>query len=140
MYLFRITHSIQVEKGDYRNAINEDNLTNIGRIVYERNLYKLPQLLNIFKGEMSIVGPRPESVEWYRENRSKFQLLHRRILVRPGITGLAQVKYRYESSQKFAAERMKYDIFYTENISINIDLRIILRSILLFFFKTRKRN
>ena len=133
MYLFRITHSIPLETGDYRNGINVNKLTNVGRFVFGKNLYKLPQLFNILKGEMSIVGPRPESIEWYRENREKFQFLHRRILVRPGITGLAQVKYRYESSQKSLVERMKFDIFYTENISINLDFRIILRSILLFF-------
>jgi UDP-GlcNAc:undecaprenyl-phosphate GlcNAc-1-phosphate transferase len=132
MHLFRITHSTSMEAGDYRNGINTNNLTRIGLFVFKKNLYKLPQLLNILKGEMSIVGPRPESIEWYRENQNKFQFLHRRILVRPGITGLAQVKYRYESSQKSLIERLKYDIFYTENISINLDLRIILRSILLF--------
>jgi len=140
MNLFRITYSVPAEKGDYRNGIDVNNLTNVGRFVYEKNLYKLPQLFNIIKGEMSVVGPRPESIEWYRENRNKFQFLHRRILVRPGITGLAQVKYRYESSQKFLIERMKYDIFYTENISINLDLRIILRSILLFFSRPKKQS
>lgn len=140
MNLFRITYSLPVEKGDYRSGIDINKLTNVGRLVYEKNLYKLPQLFNILKGEMSVVGPRPESIEWYRENRNKFQFLHRRILVRPGITGLAQVKYRYESSQKFLMERMKYDIFYTENISINLDLRIILRSILLFFSRPKKQS
>ena len=140
MYLFRLTHSMQFDNGDYRNGINVNTLTKIGRIIYEKNLYKLPQLFNIFEGEMSVVGPRPESLEWYRENRNKFQFLHRRIMVRPGLTGLAQVKYRYESSQQFLSERIKYDIFYTENISINLDIRIILRSILLFLFRYKKKK
>ena len=131
---------MQFDNGDYRNGIDVNALTKIGRIIYEKNLYKLPQLFNIFEGEMSVVGPRPESLEWYRENRNKFQFLHRRIMVRPGLTGLAQVKYRYESSQQFLSERIKYDIFYTENISINLDIRIILRSILLFLFRYKKKK
>lgn len=144
MYLFRITDAQPTDHFDYRDRIEDGRsdltkkkLTPLGRFLYEKNLYKLPQILNILKGEMSLVGPRPESIEWYKENGNRFHFLHRRTMVRPGITGLAQVKYRYERSQRLIQEKIKFDIYYVENISISLDLRIILRSALLFFFKKK---
>ena len=139
MLLFRFTDSDFLVDHDYREYVSKMDLDGLRKILFEKNLYKLPQIINILKGEMSLVGPRPEALNWYRDNKNKFQFLHRRILVRPGVTGLAQVKYRYESSQKFLQERIKYDIFYTENISLNLDIMIILRSILIFFFRNKKK-
>lgn len=140
MYYFRATREDLTGEGDYREQLGKAALTKFGRFLYQRNLYKLPQLLNILIGDMSLVGPRPETTEWYKTYRHKLRFLHRRVLVRPGLTGLAQVKYRYELSQKVMKERMKYDIFYTENLSLNLDIRIILRSIFLFFIKSKKET
>lgn len=139
MLLFRLVSANLPDDFDYRNRVKDKKLNNFSKLLYEKNLYKLPQVINILKGDMSLVGPRPESIDWYRENQNRFRFLHRRILIRPGITGLAQVKYRYESTPKLLQEKIKYDIYYIENISINLDLRIILRSILLFFFKKKSK-
>jgi UDP-GlcNAc:undecaprenyl-phosphate GlcNAc-1-phosphate transferase len=140
MLYFRVTKKDFPETEDYREQLRKITLTKLGKFLFQRNLYKLPQFFNIFIGDMSLVGPRPESIEWYKEYQDKLRFLHRRVLVRPGLTGLSQVKYRYEKSQKAFMERMKYDIYYTENISINLDLRIIIRSILLFFIKPKKER
>jgi lipopolysaccharide/colanic/teichoic acid biosynthesis glycosyltransferase len=82
---------------------------------------------------MSIVGPKPEPLEWFHEFGESIKFLHRRIIVRPGLTGLAQIKYHYELSQKVLEEWVKYDIYYTENMSLRMDLGLLLRTILLVF-------
>jgi UDP-GlcNAc:undecaprenyl-phosphate GlcNAc-1-phosphate transferase len=133
MYLFRLGGDCQLSNEIYQGAGENHQLTSLGDFLYRTRLYKFPQLINILKGDMSIVGPRPEPPEWYRKNQHSLRFLHRRLTVRPGITGIAQLKYRFYESPKMLPERIKYDIFYSENSSINLDLRIILRSIFLFF-------
>ena len=105
------------------------------QFLFRYRFYKLPQLLNVFLGDMSFVGPRPEPVEWYEEYSSVIRFSHRRITVRPGLTGLAQVKYHYELSQKTLQEWVKFDMYYTENLSLRMDLGILLRSLFMVFVK-----
>jgi len=133
MYLFRLGKDKLLSNEIYQGGGENEQLTSLGDFLYGSRLYKMPQLVNILKGDMSIVGPRPEPPEWYRKYQHRLRFLHRRVMVRPGITGIAQLKYRYFESYKLIQERVKYDIFYGENISINLDLRIILRSIFVFF-------
>lgn len=136
MYLFRITK----QDYDYRkNPIYlgitleyplKDPILNF---LYRYRLYKLPQLLNVLLGDMSLVGPRPEPPEWYTEYGDALRLVHRRVFVRPGFTGLAQVKYRYELSLRVLQHRIRYDIFYIDHLSLRVDIRILLRSLLMIF-------
>jgi lipopolysaccharide/colanic/teichoic acid biosynthesis glycosyltransferase len=133
MYLFRLGKDKSLSNEIYQGGGEDEQLTPLGGFLYGTRLYKMPQLVNILKGDMSIVGPRPEPPEWYRKFQHRLRFLHRRVMVRPGITGIAQLKYRYFESHKMIQERVKFDIFYGENISINLDLRIILRSIFVFF-------
>ena len=114
-------------------------MNRIGGLLLRSNLFKLPQLLNVLRGDMSLVGPRPESPDWYREQHRRLHFLHRRLMVRPGITGLAQVKYRFDYSQKLLPERVKFDIVYVENLSLVLDMRIALRSFLLLFRRPESR-
>ncbi|MCB0269534.1 MAG: sugar transferase [Calditrichaeota bacterium] len=133
MLLFHIDADDMLTDG-YRGG-GEKQLSAYGEWLYRTQIYKLPMLLNLLRGNVSLVGPRPEPLCWYREFSGKLRLLHRRLMVRPGITGLAQMKYRFESSQTDMRERLKYDIFYSENISLNLDLRILLRSLLILLGK-----
>jgi len=94
-------------------------------------LRRLPSFWLVLKGKMSLVGPRPESIDWYEENFKKLPFIYQRLLIKPGVTGLSQIKYRYFESQKDPLERIKYDLYYFQNLSITLDLRIITRSILL---------
>ncbi|MFM2360835.1 MAG: hypothetical protein RLY16_2828 [Bacteroidota bacterium] len=103
---------------------DKDRLTPVGRFVRSTSLDELPQMLNVLKGEMSLIGPRPLLVR-YLPLYSAEQ--HRRHLVRPGITGWAQVNGRNAISW---TQKFKYDIWYVENLSFLLDLKIILKTIL----------
>jgi lipopolysaccharide/colanic/teichoic acid biosynthesis glycosyltransferase len=100
-----------------------DRLTSIGQFVRKTSLDEIPQLLNVIKGDMSLVGPRPLLVEYlplYNETQ------RRRHLVRPGITGWAQVNGRNAISWK---QKFEYDVWYVDNISFALDVKILLRTI-----------
>ncbi|MFZ0389378.1 MAG: sugar transferase, partial [Calditrichia bacterium] len=132
MYALRITpENYDYEKNPVYLGIGspEKKPAGILKIYHSFRLFKLPELANVLLGDMSIVGPRPEPVEWYEKYKYVLKFFQHRISVRPGITGLAQVKYHYETSQKILQERIKYDIFYIENLSLRMDARVILRSL-----------
>ncbi|RMF59439.1 MAG: hypothetical protein D6748_06375 [Calditrichaeota bacterium] len=140
MYLFRFAKDDRVCTSGYLRQPAERKLDAVGDFLFRTNIYKLPQVFNILRGDMSLVGPRPEPPEWYRMYQSQLKVLHRRLMVRPGLTGLAQIRHRFEVSQKSLRERIRYDIFYVENISLRFDLQIILRSVMLFFQLLGKPN
>jgi putative colanic acid biosynthesis UDP-glucose lipid carrier transferase len=111
---------IQVSKNDAR-------VTKIGRLLRKTSMDELPQFFNVLLGDMSVVGPRPHMVShtnMYAERIDKFMMRH---FVKPGITGLAQIKgFRGEvESDKDIINRVRYDIFYMENWSILLDIKII---------------
>ena len=109
--------------------------TLIGKYLYAGRIYKLPSLVNILFGKMSFVGPRSQDVDTVNMLRGKIKFYNRRFQVRPGLTGWAQVKYRYEDALKHHREQLKQDLFYLENISLTFDFRILLRSIFIFLFR-----
>lgn len=105
----------------------------VGRILYRTRFYKFPALLNILLGQMSFVGPRPEDEETAKELRTKIKFYNRRFQIRPGLTGWPQVRFRYEEALRYKKEQLKLDLYYLENMSLTFDLRIILRSVVIFF-------
>lgn len=107
----------------------------IGEILYATRMYKLPALLNILLGKMSFVGPRPETPQLVRHLQEKIKFYNRRFQIRPGLTGWAQVKYRYEEALKHKREQFKQDLFYLENMSLTFDIRILLRSLIIFLVR-----
>ena len=114
----------QVTKGDER-------ITRVGRIIRKTSIDELPQFINVLKGEMSVVGPRPHMVshtQMYAERIDKFMVRH---FIKPGITGLAQVSgYRGEvENDNDIINRVKYDIFYLENWSLFLDIKIVFQTI-----------
>ena len=108
------------------------------KLIHDSYLYKMPALINILFGKMSLVGPRPESPETAARIRKKIKFYNRRFQVKPGLTGWSQVRFRYSDSMKSQREMLKHDLFYLENFSISFDVRIILRSLFLFFFRITK--
>lgn len=104
------------------------NVTNIGRFIRKYSLDELPQFINVLKGEMSIVGPRPEIVEI---TKCYDQQQEQRLLVKPGITGWAQVNGRSELPH---GEKIAYDLYYVKHQSIALDLKIFFRTIYQAFF------
>jgi lipopolysaccharide/colanic/teichoic acid biosynthesis glycosyltransferase len=87
-------------------------------------LDELPQLLNILIGQMSLVGPRPERLEFVQRFAKEVPLYERRLNVKPGLTGWSQVNLRYDSRADQIPVKLQYDFFYIENISLPLDLKI----------------
>jgi sugar transferase (PEP-CTERM system associated) len=112
---------------------NDPRVTRLGRFLRTYRLDELPQFINVIKGEMSLVGPRPERPEFVEELRKQISYYDERHSVRPGITGWAQTQYRYGSSVEDAARKLEYDLFYLKNMSIFFDCAIILDTVGIMF-------
>ncbi len=104
---------------------NDPRITRVGQILRKYRLDELPQFINVIRGEMSFVGPRPERPEFVSELREQISYYDERHSVRPGLTGWAQVQYRYGSNVQDAARKLEYDLFYLKNMSIFFDCVII---------------
>ena len=117
---------------------HDKRITPIGRVLRRFRLDEIPQFLNILKGEMSIVGPRPERPELHAELEKKIPFFGERSNVLPGLTGWAQVRYPYGNTVEDAARKLEYDIYYIKNLSLSLDLQIILRTIQIVFVGLEK--
>ncbi len=117
-------------------GIQKENhrLTKIGKFIRRTHLDELPQLFNILKGDISLVGPRPEKLEFSRTLERKIPHYRLRHIIKPGLTGWAQIKFRYAYSISDFQEKFQYDLYYIKNRSLFLDLGILLKT-LLFFFK-----
>jgi len=107
---------------------NDPRITKVGNFLRRTRLDEIPQLLNILKGDMSLVGPRPERPEFVGELKKRIPYYSERHYVKPGLTGWAQVCYPYGSSVEDAIEKLRYDLYYIKNISILLDFYIILKT------------
>lgn len=108
---------------------NDPRVTRIGRFLRATHLDELPQLVNVIKGDMSLVGPRPERPEIAEDLNEHIVNYWMRLQVKPGITGLAQVRYRYDSCIKDVKNKLRYDLFYIRNANFLLDLRILFDTI-----------
>jgi lipopolysaccharide/colanic/teichoic acid biosynthesis glycosyltransferase len=103
---------------------NDPRVTRVGKFLRSSRLDEIPQLWCVLKGDMAFVGPRPERpefIEWLSKEIPYYGVRH---MVRPGLTGWAQVKYKYGSTVQDAREKLQYDLFYIKNASIGLDLLI----------------
>ena len=103
--------------------------TGLGRMLRKMRIDELPQLWNILKGEMSFVGPRAERPEFHDKLKSQIPFYEERYIIKPGLSGWAQINYRYGSSINDTAEKLQYDLYYIKNRSLILDLGIILKTI-----------
>jgi len=108
---------------------SDPRVTRVGNILRKLHLDEVPQMINVLKGEMSLIGPRPERPVFVEELTKQIPLYKRRLTVRPGITGWAQVKHTYDESIDDVRKKIQYDLFYIENISIRMDMKIIASTI-----------
>ena len=112
-------------------AKEEDpRITNVGRLLRRFRLDEVPQFINVLVGDMSVVGPRPERPYFVQKLMEEFPFYYRRHRIRTGITGWAQIKHSYDSSLSDVREKLKYDFFYIENMSLSLDFLIMLRTVL----------
>jgi sugar transferase (PEP-CTERM system associated) len=107
----------------------DDRVTPIGRFLRRSRLDELPQFWNVLRGDISLVGPRPERPEFVKGLTKDIPFYGQRHVVKPGLTGWAQVKYAYGASVQDALEKLQYDLFYVKNMSIGFDLFIIFKTI-----------
>ncbi|MFC2165109.1 sugar transferase [Acidobacteriota bacterium] len=134
MYKFR-TMVFNAEKDEPLWAdVNDTRVTDIGRILRKTRLDEIPQLVNIISGDMSFIGPRPERKYFVKELKGKIPLYSLRFSIKPGLTGWAQVNYRYGASEEDAKEKLRYELFYIKNMSFILDLRIFLKTIRIVLF------
>jgi len=108
---------------------NDHRVTWMGKWLRLLRIDELPQLYNVLRGEMSLIGPRPERPTFVKDLEAQIPYYSVRHTVRPGITGWAQVNYRYGASVKDAIRKLEYDLYYIKNMSLILDLKIMLRTI-----------
>ena len=113
----------------------DDRITRVGRVIRKTRLDELPQLWNVVKGDMSFVGPRPERPYFVAELAKEIPFYLQRHAVKPGITGWAQVKYRYGSSLEDAMEKLRYDLYYIKHLSVFFDLTIVFDTVKVVLFR-----
>ena len=130
LYKFRSMRIDAEEKGAVWAQENDPRVTPVGNFIRRFRLDELPQLVNVLKGDMSVVGPRPERPEFVEQLAQEIPHYSLRHLVKPGLTGWAQVKYRYGASVEDAERKLMYDLYYVKNISPVLDIKIALKTIL----------
>ena len=118
-----------MEKEALVTTTNDPRITRIGRFLRKSHLDELPQIINVLRGEMSFVGPRSERVELVQVFQKEVPFYRARMLVKPGITGWAQIHQPYAETIKETATKLQYDLYYIEHASIWMDLNILLRTV-----------
>jgi len=108
---------------------DDPRITAVGRFLRLSRLDEIPQLWNVFRGDMAFVGPRPERPEFVQWLSREIPYYHLRHFVRPGITGWAQIRHKYGNSVQDAKEKLQYDLFYIKNLSLGLDLSIVFMTI-----------
>jgi lipopolysaccharide/colanic/teichoic acid biosynthesis glycosyltransferase len=108
---------------------NDPRITHVGRIIRKTRLDELPQLWNVLRGEMSMVGPRPERPVFVEQLEQQVPYFKQRLYVKPGVTGHAQVRCRYGATTEDHLEKLQYDLYYIKSYSVAFDLSIILDTV-----------
>jgi sugar transferase (PEP-CTERM system associated) len=129
-YKFRTMRSDAEQSGQPQWAkANDDRVTRVGRCLRRTRIDEIPQMWNVLKNEMSFVGPRPERPFFVDELRKQIPYYMERLLVKPGITGWAQINYQYGSSVEDALTKLQYDLYYIKNLSIYLDAMVLVRTV-----------
>jgi len=108
---------------------DDPRVTRVGKFLRKSRLDEIPQLINVLRGEMSLVGPRPERPEFVQELKQNIPFYDERHLIKPGLTGWAQVNFKYGASAGDSMEKLQYDLYYVKNRSTLLDLGILLKTI-----------
>jgi len=112
----------------------DDRITRVGRFIRRARLDELPQLWNVLRGDMSVIGPRPERPQFVADLAGKIRYYNLRHCVKPGLAGWAQLRYPYGASEEDASEKLKYDLFYVKNHNLLLDLMILIQTVEIVLF------
>ncbi len=135
IYKFRsMFNNAEKHTGPVWSTKYDPRITRVGKIIRKFRLDEIPQFINVLRGEMSLVGPRPERPYFVEMLSKEIPLYKRRLKVKPGITGWAQVKHKYDESIEDVKKKLQYDLYYIENISLRMDLKILFRTIFVVLF------
>lgn len=135
IYKFRsMIKDAEKHTGPVWSTKDDPRITRVGKIIRKFRLDEIPQFINVLRGEMSLVGPRPERPYFVEKLSQEIPLYKRRLKVKPGITGWAQVKHKYDESIEDVKKKLQYDLYYIENISLRMDLKILFRTIFVVLF------
>ncbi|MDQ0338503.1 exopolysaccharide biosynthesis polyprenyl glycosylphosphotransferase [Caldalkalibacillus uzonensis] len=138
VYKFRsMIEGAEDKTGPTLAAKNDERITKVGKVIRAMRLDELPQLYNVLKGDMSIVGPRPERPVFTKELSRKYNNYSYRSTVKPGITGFAQIMGKYTTDVE---DKLRYDLYYIRNYSLWLDLIILLRTIIVLLDKTKSEG
>ena len=130
IYKFRsMIVNAEEKSGPVWASDDDPRVTPFGRILRKFRIDELPQLINVFLGQMSLIGPRPERPYFTEKLKEKFPLYDRRFRVRPGITGWSQIKHPSDLEEDDVRQKLRYDFYYIENLSLNLDLKILISTI-----------
>lgn len=131
-YIYKFRTMCQDAEKDGKVRLTQENdhrITRVGRFLRRTHIDELPQFLNVLRGEMSVVGPRSERPEWIAEFQKQIPFYRARLLVKPGITGWAQVNYSYYATVEEMAVKLEYDLYYIKHRNLWMDILLILRTI-----------
>ena len=123
---FRTMHS---SESSHWTTDDDARITPVGRVLRRTHLDELPQVINILRGDISLVGPRPEQVDYVEELSEKLPFYNVRHIIRPGLTGWAQLKLGYTNDLAGAAEKLQYELFYLRHQGLSLDARIIVKTL-----------
>jgi exopolysaccharide biosynthesis polyprenyl glycosylphosphotransferase len=115
--------------------IEDQRITKVGKFLRRFHLDEIPQMMNVIRGDISLVGPRPERPEFVEKLEKEIPYYNLRHIIKPGFTGWAQIKFRYARSIMDSLEKFQYDLYYIKNRSLFLDLKILLKTFQLFFKK-----
>ncbi len=115
--------------GPVWSKADDARITSVGKVLRRFRLDELPQILMVLKGDMSMIGPRPERPFFVQQLAAEFPFYYRRQKIRPGITGWSQIKHPYDQNFEDVRQKLKYDFYYIENVSFSLDFKIILNTV-----------
>lgn len=134
LYKFRSMRQDAERDGAVWAVKNDARVTGVGRFLRNSRIDEIPQLYNVFKGEMSFIGPRPERPEFVEGLKRDIYYYSKRHTIKPGLTGWAQVRYPYGATVEDAIEKLRYDLYYIKNISFLLDTQIIFETVKVVLF------
>tara|TARA_Y100001970_G_scaffold15871_1_gene17921 strand:+ start:110222 stop:111628 length:1407 start_codon:yes stop_codon:yes gene_type:complete len=120
----------EAKTGPVWAATEDDRITSVGKLLRRFHFDETPQLINILKGDMSIIGPRPERPYFVKKLKETYPFYSRRFKIRPGVSGWSQINQPFDVNVKDVHQKLKFDFFYIENMSLNLDIKILFKTIM----------
>lgn len=130
IYKFRSMIENSEEYGPEWAGEKDPRITKLGRVLRKTYIDEIPQMINVLKNEMSLIGPRPERPFFVEQLKKEIPYYYKRLTIKPGITGWAQIKHKYDSSLEDVRTKLQYDFYYIENMSLKLDFRIMINTLI----------